>query len=606
MVPLEPAAMEGRVLCQWDKDSCDDAGFIKIDFLALGMLSLVEEAVEQITIRSGETLDLSRIDYEDEAIYDRICSGDTVGLFQVESRAQIQMLRRVRPRNLADLAIQVAIVRPGPIVGGAVNPYVRRRERQREDSSYRVKYDHPLLEDALGETLGVIIFQDQVLKVCKTLAGFSDGQAEGLRRAMSRKRSREAMLGYWEEFHRGAARNGVDDETALRVFQQVVAFSEFGFPKSHAVAFGLLAYQSAWLRHYYPTEYYVGLFNNQPMGFYSLDAIGRDARRNEIRILLPDLNRSRVKCTCEEHDLRVGLGFVRDWGIEIAEQVVEERDRGGPYRSLPHFLRRTPTALTRSAIENLVWVGGLDSLGLNRRELLWQTGLWLGPEPETGGEEDHNLLRESGSIRGRTNTARADHAQAEFELADPYASLPFAPTNPMERLEAEYRVLSFSTRFHPLALVRDRLPADLVSSEQFHALPNNTEIPVAGIVVARQRPRTAKGFVFILMEDVAGPVNVIVEPTVYERCRSVIRLEPFLLVRGRLRKDGATFNVVAQTVEKLTLQEPWVSWAGCAPRTTPVTETAPGLPEGSNPFRYLSALRRHSPPTMSWGGGGRR
>jgi error-prone DNA polymerase len=599
LVPLEPAAMEGRVLCQWDKDSCDDAGFIKIDFLALGMLSLVEEAVDQITVRSGETLDLSRIDYEDEAIYDRICSGDTVGLFQVESRAQIQMVRRVRPRNLADLAIQVAIVRPGPIVGGAVNPYARRREHQREDPSYRVKYD------ALGETLGVIIFQDQVLKVCKTLAGFSDGQAEGLRRAMSRKRSREAMLGYWGEFHRGAARNGVDDETALKVFQQVVAFSEFGFPKSHAVAFGLLAYQSAWLRHYYPTEYYVGLFNNQPMGFYSLDAIGRDARRNEIGILLPDLNRSRVKCTCEGQDLRVGLGFVRDWGTEVAEQVVEERDRGGPYLSLPHFLRRTPAALTRSAIENLVWVGGLDSLGLNRRELLWQTGLWLGPEPETVGEEDHRLLRESGSIRGRTSTARADHAQAELELADPYAGLPFAPTSPMERLEAEYRVLSFATRFHPLALVRDRLPAGLLSSERFPELPNNTEILVAGIVVARQRPQTAKGFVFVLMEDVAGPVNVIVEPTVYEQCRSVIRLEPFLLVRGRLRKDGATFNVVAQTVEKLTLQEPWVAWAGSAPRSTPGRKDSPDT-HASSPFRYLSVLRRHSPPTMSWGGGSRR
>ncbi|HSM61288.1 MAG TPA: hypothetical protein VK849_10845, partial [Longimicrobiales bacterium] len=210
LVPLEPAAWEGRVLCQWDKDSCEDAGFIKIDFLALGMLSLVEESIDLIAERTGEAPDLSRIDYDDPVIYDRIGAGDTIGLFQVESRAQIQMVRRTLPRNLEDLAVQVAIVRPGPIVGGAVNPYVRRREMLRENPDYRVPYPHPLLEEALGETLGVIIFQDQVLKVCQALAGFSDGQAEGLRRAMSRKRSREAMNGYWEAFRDGAAANGVD------------------------------------------------------------------------------------------------------------------------------------------------------------------------------------------------------------------------------------------------------------------------------------------------------------------------------------------------------------------------------------------------------------
>ncbi|HUP53264.1 MAG TPA: DNA polymerase III subunit alpha, partial [Longimicrobiales bacterium] len=296
IVPLEPAAWEGRVLCQWDKDSCEDAGFIKIDFLALGMLSAVEECVDLIAGAptgggSGEAPDLSRIDFQDEALYDRICSGDTVGLFQIESRAQIQMLRRTRPRNLEDLAVQVAIVRPGPIVGGAVNPYVRRREMLRETVDYQVPYPHRLLEEALGETLGVIIFQDQVLKVCQALASFTDGQAESLRRAMSRKRSREALAAHWEDFRKGSLANGVDETTAREIFAQVTAFSEFGFPKSHAAAFALLAYQSAWLRHYYPVEFYVALFNNQPMGFYSLDALGRDARRNGIRTLLPDVNR---------------------------------------------------------------------------------------------------------------------------------------------------------------------------------------------------------------------------------------------------------------------------------------------------------------------------
>ena len=547
IVPLEPAAWEGRVLCQWDKDSCEDAGFIKIDFLALGMLSLVEEAVDLIAERKtggaggepvvGGAPDLSRIDYHDEELYDLICSGDTVGIFQIESRAQMQMIRRVRPRNLADLAVEVALVRPGPIVGGAVNPYVTRREAQRADPGYQVPYDHPLLEEALGETLGVIIYQDQVLKVCKALAGFSDGQAEGLRRAMSRKRSREAMSAYEEAFLEGAMAKGVPEEVARKVFLQVVGFSEFGFPKSHAAAFGLLAYQSAWLRHYYPTEYYVGLFNNQPMGFYSLDALGRDARRHGIETLLPHVNRSDVRCTAEGKDLRIGLGFVRGWGEEIAERVVAEREKNGPFRSLPDFLRRTPAALKRPAIENLIWVGALEDFGLTRRELLWQAGLWLGPEtdPErTGGREDH--------------------IQVEMELADPYAGIHFGDMDAEERMVSEYRMLRFSASLHPLALIRDQLPKGTISSGQLKDLPNGSTVRLAGIVVARQRPQTAKGYVFVLFEDEDGPINVIVKPKIYQRDRTTIRMEPFVAVRGRLQKDGETTNVIAYEVTGLRLR----------------------------------------------------
>ena len=581
IVPLEPAAWEGRVLCQWDKDSCEDAGFIKIDFLALGMLSLVEEAVDLIAERGtagtgGEPAvggrpateaeaasvtttgagnsaglgvvgpdgvrrvngapDLSRINFHDEELYDLICSGDTVGIFQIESRAQMQMIRRVRPRNLADLAVEVALVRPGPIVGGAVNPYVTRRENQRKDPNYRVPYEHPLLEEALGETLGVIIYQDQVLKVCKALAGFSDGQAEGLRRAMSRKRSKEAMNAYKEAFMEGAMAKGVPEEVAEKVFFQVVGFSEFGFPKSHAAAFGLLAYQSAWLRHYYPTEYYVGLFNNQPMGFYSLDALGRDARRHGIETLLPHVNQSAVRATAEGKDLRIGLGFVRGWGEEIAEVVVTERERNGPFRSLPNFLRRTPAALKRPAIENLIWVGGFDDFGLTRRELLWQAGLWLGPEtdPERTGGRD-------------------DHIQVEMELADPYANLPFAHMEAEEQMVAEYRMLRFSASLHPLALIRDQLPSSTISSGQLKELPSGSTVQLAGIVVARQRPQTAKGYVFVLFEDEDGPINVIVKPDIYKRDRTTIRMEPFVAVRGRLQKDGETINVIAFEVKALRL-----------------------------------------------------
>ena len=575
IVPLEPAAWEGRVLCQWDKDSCDDAGFIKIDFLALGMLSLVEEAVDLISERHGQAPDLSRIDFADQEVFERICTGDTIGMFQVESRAQIQMLRRVQPRNLEDLAIQVAIVRPGPIVGGAVNPYVRRRELLCENPDFRVPYDHPLLEEALRETLGVIIFQDQVLQVCQALAGFSDGQAESLRRSMSRKRSKEAMDSHWDDFRDGARARGVDEITAQKVFQQVTAFSEFGFPKSHAAAFGLLVYQSAWLRYYYGTEFYVGLFNNQPMGFYSLDALGRDARRHGIGIRLPDVNRSQVKCSAEDTDLRVGLGFIRGWGTDIAERVVDERKRHGPFASLSAFLRRTPATLKRSAVENLIWVGGFESFGLTRRELLWQAGLWLGPEDDA-----------------ERSGGRDDHPQAELGLDDPYARIAFPGLVDTERMVAEYRMLRFSTNLHPLTLLRDELPSETVTGDRFPDLPNHSTVTVAGIVVARQRPATANGYVFVLMEDECGPINVIVKPKIYETCRTIVRMEPFLVVRGRLQKDGLTTNVIAFEVNAVRISE--------AAKPGDLHPALPGVLEGwaepergvRTPFRYLTALRQ--------------
>ena len=298
LVPVQPAAMEGRYICQWDKDSCDDARFIKVDFLALGMLSLVEECLELIWQHTGRVEDLTRINYDDPKIYDQICAGDTVGLFQIESRAQIQMLPRTQPRNLDDLAIEVAIVRPGPIVGGAVNPYVRQRERQRQGATdYEV--DHPYLKEVLRDTLGVVLFQDQVMQVAEVLAGFSSGQADGLRRAMSRRRSAEAMQAFREEFLNGAMQRDVDEATATRVFDKLVGFSEFGFPKSHAAAFAILAFQSAWLRYHYPAEYLCALFNNQPMGFYAPHVLVGDGRRHGVHVLPVDINRSGVKCTVD-------------------------------------------------------------------------------------------------------------------------------------------------------------------------------------------------------------------------------------------------------------------------------------------------------------------
>ncbi|MGH7673948.1 MAG: DNA polymerase III subunit alpha, partial [Gemmatimonadales bacterium] len=609
LVPLERSAMPDRVVCQWDKDACDDARFIKIDFLALGMLSLVEECVELVARHEGRPPDLSRIDFADTAVYDRICAGDTVGVFQIESRAQMQMIRRTRPRNLEDLAVEVAIVRPGPIVGGAVNPYVRRREDQRRARAagrpYRPPVAHPLLQDVLAETLGVILYQDQVLQVCQALAGFTAGQAEALRRAMSRRRSRELMAGFWEEFRDGAAARGVSETTAQEVFGQVIAFSEFGFPKSHAAAFGLLAYQSAWLRHYHPVEYYVGLFNNQPMGFYSLDALGRDAARHGIGIRLPDVNRSDVWCTVEREAgdgrreartgergmgngergaVRIGLGFIRDWGEETAKEVVAQRERDGPFRSLADVVRRAPPRLTRDGIDHLVWVGACDDFGLTRRELLWQVGLWLPPKAERG-----------------------DRVRRQLELAldHPHEGLRFGDLERDERLIAEYEVLGFAAGGHPLRLVRGALPSAATRSDRLSALAHNARVEVVGLVVARQRPQTAKGVVFVLLEDEAGMINVIVRPDVYERYRVEVRGEPFLHVTGKLAKDDGSMNVLAEEVKALTLKGKGEGGSGKGRtdmRYYPSPFPLPSSPSAErSPYVFLRAMRGVAPESKDWG-----
>ena len=570
LVPLERAAMPDRVVCQWDKDSCDDARFIKIDLLALGMLSLVEECVELVADREGVPPNLSRIDFDDQQVYDTICAGDTVGVFQIESRGQIQMIRRTRPRNLEDLAVEVAIVRPGPIVGGAVNPYVRHREAQRQAAAkglpYEPPFDHPLLKEVLAETLGVILYQDQVLQVCQALAGFTAGQGEALRRAMSRRRSRELMESFWEEFRDGAAVRGVPEGIARRVFEQVAAFSEFGFPKSHAAAFGLLAYQSAWLRYYHPVEYYTALFNNQPMGFYSLDALCRDAARHDVEILLPDINESDVKCSVECNSVRVGLGFIRDWSWDAAERVVNERNRNGRYHSVCNFVRRAPTKLSRDSIENLVWVGGCDGFGLNRRELIWQVGLLLPPKCE------------------QTQKTRV-RRQLELPLDHPHANLPFSGVEIDERLLAEYEMLGFATSGHPLSLIRDLLPKGVTKSNELATLKDRSITEVVGLVVVRQRPETAKGVMFLLLEDETGMTNVIVPPPVYENYRIAIRGEPFVWVRGKLAKDTGALNIIAQKIRPLRVEGP----AARMP-----------LPSSRSPHSFLKKLRGSAPPSKNW------
>ncbi len=361
--PIVPAAMEGRQLVQWDKDSCADAGFLKIDLLGLGMLSAVERCVELVARTRGERIDLSRIPYDDQATYECIQEADTTGVFQIESRAQMQSLRRTRPESLQDLTIQVAIVRPGPIQGGAVNPYIARRQLLRENPDYKVPYEHPSLEPVLRETLGTIIFQDQVLEVAIEFAGFTTGEAEGLRRAMSRKRSEAAIQSHHERFIAGAKRkHAADSRTAERVFAMIQGFSGFGFPKAHGAAFGLLAYQSTWLRVHYGPEFLCSLLNEQPMGFYPPDALIHEAQRRGVEVLAPDVNQSEAECDMdgEGKRVRVGLGYVKGVREQEVKELVAARHKAGRFRSLSDLASRA--GASASSLELLAWSGACDSL----------------------------------------------------------------------------------------------------------------------------------------------------------------------------------------------------------------------------------------------------
>ena len=377
LVPVLPAAMEGRRICQWDKDSCADAGFLKIDLLGLGMLSAVEECVDLIAATASEPVDLSRVGFDDPGVFAEIQAGDTVGVFQIESRAQMQSIVRTRPENLGDLTVQVALVRPGPIVGKAVNPYIARRKRLREDPAYQVPFDHPLLEGPLADTLGVIVYQDQVLEVAIALAGFTAGEAESLRRAMSRKRSLEALAVHGERFCEGATAQGVPRRTAEAVFENVLGFSGFGFPKSHAAAFAILAYQSAWLHLHHPAEFLCALLNEQPMGFYPPATLLRDGERRGVTVLPPEINSSLADCTIEDGAVGIGLGYVKGVG-KAAEDVVSERDRGGPYRDSGDLVRRAPVG--RDVLAQLARAGALEPFSGDRRRLLWEIRLHRAPE----------------------------------------------------------------------------------------------------------------------------------------------------------------------------------------------------------------------------------
>ena len=521
LVPVQPAAMAGRQICQWDKDSCGDAGFLKIDLLGLGMLSAVEECIDRIARLHGETIDLSRIPLDDPGVYEEIQAADTVGVFQIESRAQMQSLLQTRPENLDDLTVQVALVRPGPIQGKAVHPYIEHRRRRRKDPAFEPPVVHESLREPLRDTLGVVVFQDQVLDVAMAAARFSVGEAEGLRRAMSRKRSEEAIEAYRPRFVEGCLGNDIDEHIAHAIYDKLVGFSGFGFPKSHAAAFGLLAYQSAWLRRYHPAEFLCALLNAQPMGFYPPSSLVRDAQRRGVEVRPPHINDSEARCTVEDSAVRVGVGYVQSVGEDDAEAV----EAGRPYTDLSDLARRAE--VQRGVLEAVVAAGACDDWG-PRRELLWQLGV------TTRGE----------SLRGGNR-----------QLA-----LPLQPTNEIpelpeqtswERMLADYRHTSLSVGVHPLELLRPHLPVGVATSAELPELPNGAMIQLAGLAIARQRPSTANGIVFMLLEDEHGQANLIVSPPVYERHRAIVRGEPLLLARGKLERHDRNINLLVSELASL-------------------------------------------------------
>ncbi|MGH2864434.1 MAG: DNA polymerase III subunit alpha [Solirubrobacteraceae bacterium] len=558
--PVVPAAMEGRQLVQWDKDSCADAGFLKIDLLGLGMLSAVERCVEEIARVHGERIDLSRIPFDDPDTFKAIRTADTVGVFQIESRAQMQSIRRTQPESLDDLVVQVAIVRPGPIQAGAINPYIARRQRLREDPSYEIPYEHPTLEPVLSETLGTIIFQDQVMQVAEAFAGFTPGEADGLRRAMSRKRSHELLHSHRERFIEGALCNGgktgspTDRATAERVWQMVEGFAGFGFPKAHSAAFGLLAYQSTWLRVHYGAEFLCALLNEQPMGFYAPDSLVHEAQNREppISVWGLDVNVSQAQCTVEQGGVRLGLGYIKGVAVSEVSELVAERERNGPYTDLGELAGRA--GASRKTLEQLAWSGACDGLlsapatplvrGQDRRSALWQLGMATPAEA---------IGRASAGGGADAPVAQGAQLALPFELP---AAPRLRPLGRWQRLIADYSTSGVTVDEHALAILRERLSVPrevgrLVTSAQLSALPSGSQIAVAGLVIARQRPGTAKGTMFLLFEDELGTVNLIVSQAVYERRRRLARAEPLLLASGVLESSQGVLNVIVRDLAAL-------------------------------------------------------
>jgi error-prone DNA polymerase len=545
VVPLEWGRMEGRTVIQWDKDDSTAVGIVKFDLLGLGMLNALHLATDLIEDTHGVDIDLATIPQE-PAIYESMTRADTVGLFQVESRAQMATLPKMKPKTFYDLAVEVALIRPGPIQGQSVHPYLKRRNGEE-----RVRYPHPSTEPILQKTLGVPIFQEQLMELARICAGFDGSQADRLRQAMTHKRSEEAMGRLRDEVYAGMAGNGITGAAADEIWEKLQGFASFGFPESHSVSFAYIVYMSAWLRFHYPAEYLTGLLNAQPMGFYSPNSLVQDAQRHGVVVLGPDINISWHDCTVESIDadpddvvtylgqswrrgrghvedpirpavgVRMGLRYVRNLGEKEVTRIEAARILGGEFTSPEDLTFRT--GLDIDALEGLAAAGALESLGLGRREGIWAAGALAEIDPER--------LALSPGVEAPSLPGMSDE---ETHRADLWAT-------------------SVSSR-HPMSFVRDRLEGCLTAAEALEVGQNRARIKVAGVITHRQRPGTAKGVYFLNLEDETGLLNVVVLPDVWAKHRHVVRKNPALIIQGRLEYYDGVTNIVARDFEPIGIQ----------------------------------------------------
>jgi error-prone DNA polymerase len=507
IVPLEPATMPGRVVVQWDKEDCADLGIIKVDLLGLGMLAVLEQALPMVREHEGIVLDLAHLPPEDPPTYQMLREADTVGVFQVESRAQMATLPRMKPRTFYDLVVEVAIIRPGPIVGKMVNPYLERR-----NGRMPVTYPHPSLEPILRRTLGVPLFQEQLLRIAMTAAGFSGGEAEELRRAMGFKRSRDRMAQIELKLRKGMARNGISGQTAEEIIGSIASFALYGFPESHAASFALIAYASAYLKCHHPAAFFAAMLNCYPLGFYHPATLVKDAQRHGLTVLPVDVNHSAWLCTLQPQTeggrpklaLRLGLSYIAGLRVEVGGRIAAA---ARPFASMADFTRIA--APSRRELDTLAYAGAFASLSLQRRQALWQAAAL---------ERDPNSL-----FAG--------------VAPPPSRSQPRAMTQ-LEETRADYTSTSLTTGPHVMAHLRTRLTArGVLSAAQMREAPNGALVKVAGLVIVRQRPGTAKGFFFITLEDETGVANVIVTPDLFHHNRPLLHRAPVLLVEGILQRQ---------------------------------------------------------------------
>jgi error-prone DNA polymerase len=514
--PVEWGRMPGRTVLQWDKDDCAAIGLVKFDLLGLGMLDALHRCVNQVQGFYDLTIDLGALPQED-AVYDLLCEADTVGVFQVESRAQMATLPRIQPRCFYDLVIEVAIIRPGPIQGNAVNPFIRRR---RGDEP--VTYLHPRLEPILRRTLGVPLFQEQLMEMAVAVAGFSPAEADELRQAMAAKRSELRMMKLKSRFYAGMALNGIEGAAADQLFDALAAFSNFGFPESHAVSFAHLVYCSAWLKHHYPAAFLVSMLNAQPLGFWSTQSLVADAQRHGVRVVRPDVNISGVEATLEgasdDPDVRLGLSHLRAIGDELATTIVE----GAPWRDSSDLVRRA--GVQQHHLEVLAAAGALDSFGASRRAMAWSAGAAAQGTPD----------RLPGVVTG------LDAPQ-----------LPV--TSEMERVADDLWSMGLTPEATAIALVRDHLNERGVTRADALIGAESSRVIVAGVVTHRQHPETANGAVFLNLEDETGHINVIFSKGAWARWSLVARKSPALMIRGTLQRGQGTMALTAEFVEPLLL-----------------------------------------------------